>query len=83
MIDNDLVTTERIGLIVWLLGRGHTFTTLEVAHITGLSRRGAAAMMDKLSRKIPLINSQARWQLLTDDFKDGITSATPSVKLDA
>lgn len=62
--DDEMVTTERVGVVVWLLGRGHTFTTAEVAKISGLSAQGAWLMLSKLSRKLPLVQIGAYWRLL-------------------
>lgn len=57
---------QRAGLVVWLMARGHVFTTLEIAQITGLSRRGAADMMDRLCGQLPITFEHSRWKLLND-----------------
>lgn len=62
--DDEMVTTERVGVVVWLLARGHTFTTAEVAKISGLTTQGAWLMLSKLSRKLPLVQIGAYWRLL-------------------
>lgn len=62
----EMSAQQRAALITWLLTRGHSFTTLEVAQITGLSRRGAADMMNKMCSQIPLIFEHSRWKLLSD-----------------
>lgn len=57
---------QRAGLVVWLMARGHVFTTLEIAQITGLSRRGAQDMMDRLAGQLPITFEHSRWRLFTD-----------------
>ena len=64
--ENEMSAQQRAGLVVWLLGRGHAFTTLEIAQIAGLSRRGAADMMVRLSGKLPIVCEHSRWKLLVD-----------------
>jgi hypothetical protein len=64
--ENEMTSQQRAGLVIWLMGRGHSFTTMEIAHITGLGYRGAKHMMDNLSGKVPLQFEHSRWRLLTD-----------------
>lgn len=63
---NDMTPQQRAGLVVWLMARGHSFTTMEIAHIVGLEYRGAKHMMDNLSGKLPIMCEHSRWKLLTD-----------------
>lgn len=63
---DELTPQQRAGLVIWLLARGHAFTTMEIAHITGLGYRGAANMMNNLCGKLPLQFEHSRWKLLTD-----------------
>ena len=62
----EMSAQQRAGLVVWLMARGHVFTTLEIAQITGLSRRGAQDMMDRLCGQVPIVFEHSRWRLLTD-----------------
>lgn len=64
--DPEMSAQQRAALIVWLLARGHSFTTLEIAQITKMSRRGAADMMNKLGGQIPIVFEHSHWRLLTD-----------------
>lgn len=64
--DCEMTPQQRAGLVIWLMGRGHTFTTLEVAHIVGLSYRGAADMMDNLSGKLPIYREFGKWKLIAE-----------------
>jgi hypothetical protein len=64
--DNEMSAQQRAGLVVWLMARGHSFTTLEIAQITGLSRRGALDMMNRLCVQVPIKFEHSRWQLLAD-----------------
>lgn len=63
---SEMTPQQRAGLVVWLLGRGHSFTTMEIARITGLTDRGASYMMEGLSRNLPLVFEHSRWKLLTE-----------------
>ena len=59
-----MIPTERAGVVVWLLSRGHRFTTLEIARITGLTYSGAYKLMDRLSRRVPLYLEHACWRMV-------------------
>jgi hypothetical protein len=59
--EEELVTTERVGVVVYRLMRGEAATTLEIATWTGLTRTGAWLMMEKLSRVLPLAQVEGRW----------------------
>jgi hypothetical protein len=60
----DLTAQERSAIVIWFLARGHSFTTLEIAALTGLTRQGAWMMMDRLARQLPLSLEHSRWRLL-------------------
>jgi hypothetical protein len=64
-IDNpkDLLPTERIGLVVFLLmrHRGKKFTTAEIARSVGISHMGAWYMLEKLSRVLPISQEIDGW----------------------
>ena len=65
--DNEMTPQQRAGLVIWLMARGHCFTTMEIAHITGLSYRGAKHMMDNLSGpRLPLACEHGQWRLLNE-----------------
>jgi len=55
------VTTERVAVIVYLLARGRRFRTSEVADLCGLKRRGAYALMARISRVMPLTFLDGEW----------------------
>lgn len=67
----EMIPTERSAKIVWLLCKGHQFTTLEVSIIAGITRQGAHAMLSKMSRVIPLAGPDKGvgnvWHMLADD----------------
>lgn len=63
--DNETVTTERIGIIVYLLARGRVMSTVEAADIAGVSRDGALKMLSKLSRCLPLyLSDDGKWRFI-------------------
>ena len=64
--DPEMSAQQRAALIVWLLARGHSFTTLEIAQIVHMKRAGAQQMMYRLSGQIPIVFEHSRWKLLTD-----------------
>ena len=65
---SEFQTTERAGLVVWLLAAGRTPTTNEVAELAGISRCGAWNMMNRLSRVLPLyqerVGRRLEWHVL-------------------
>lgn len=63
----EYIPTERVGVVVWLLGRGHKFTTLEVSRIAGITPRGALMMMDKLCRVLPMTRDGAIWMMVDEE----------------
>jgi len=63
----ELITTERVGLVVHRLTLGEAATTAEIAAWVGLTRFGAWEMLDKLSRVIPLALIGGRWRCVNRD----------------
>lgn len=59
---DDLITTERVGIVVHRLAHGEAGSTMEIAEWVGVSRVGAWMMLDKLSRVLPLNLVDGRWQ---------------------
>ena len=59
---DDLITTERVGIVVHRLSRGEVGSTMEIAAWVGISRVGAWLMLDKLSRVLPLNMVDGRLQ---------------------
>ena len=57
-----MVTTERVGIVVWLLSNGRAMTTAEVAEMVGTSHHGAWAMLAKLCRVLPLTLEGTTWR---------------------
>ena len=56
---------ERIAIVVWHLAHGDSFRTSDISAMTGLSRQGAYAMMCKVSRILPVYQSDdGNWQVL-------------------
>lgn len=58
---SELVVTERAGYIVYLLMRGKTLTTAEIANVLGMTPNGAWQLMSRLSRKVPLRQDLGYW----------------------
>jgi len=63
-LDDELIPTERIGLVVWQLWHQRALTTVEIAELAGVTRAGAWAMMDKLSRKLPIVLTNGTWHVI-------------------
>ena len=53
--------SERVAIIVFLLCKGRKFTTNEVAELCGVTRRGAYAIMARISRVLPLTFENGEW----------------------
>jgi hypothetical protein len=71
MPDDELIPTERVARIMYLLMRGHRYTTQEASVVVGLQVRGAREMLSKISRAVPLHppsnTEDKRWAIMEDD----------------
>lgn len=63
-LDDELIPTERVGLVVWRLWHRRSLTTVEIAELAGVTRAGAWVMMDKLSRKLPIVLVDGTWRVI-------------------
>jgi hypothetical protein len=57
----ELTPTERAVAVVELLRSGRVLTTAEVAARYGLKRRGALALMHRVSRVAPIAQVDGHW----------------------
>ena len=55
------VPSERVAIIVFLLCKGRTFTTDEIAELRGVTKRGAYYIMSRISRVLPLALNGGTW----------------------
>jgi len=63
MIEVDTIT-ERAALVTWHLCHGESLQTRKVAEMTGLTMQGAWQLMQRLSRTIPIYQSeQGYWRV--------------------
>lgn len=72
--DSELIPTERIAIVTYMLARGHKFTTAEVGVIAGIKRHSAWTMLNKIGRVLPLAGPDPatgrRWYMLPDDEEE-------------
>lgn len=61
------VPTERTAIVVWLLAKGRTFRTAEIADLTGVTRSGAYDIMARISRVLPILLDGDTWRAITYD----------------
>jgi len=61
--DDELIPTERVGLVVYQLCLGRRLHIPDVQALTGLSQRGAYDIMYRLSRVLPLYCDAGEWLL--------------------
>lgn len=63
----DMVVTERAGMIAFALGRGAQLSNHDIQAMTGLGPSGAWLMMGRLSRVLPLTFSGygGTWHVMT------------------
>jgi hypothetical protein len=56
--------SERVALVVWWLAHGEGLTTRQVSEITCLSWHGAASLLDRISRVLPIYrDDDGVWQV--------------------
>jgi len=59
----ELVPTERTARLAWRFAHGARLTVAEVANLTGLTLRGAYALLATMSRVVPIFAAaDGRWQ---------------------
>lgn len=65
---DEMIPTERVAKVVYLLVRGHRLRTLDAAIIAGIQRDSARIMLNKVARVLPLQEPCAenghRWLML-------------------
>lgn len=65
----DLVAQQRSAIIIYHLGvLGRCYTTQEIAELVGITRQGAAILMDKLSgiHGVPVVRIDGKWLMLVE-----------------
>lgn len=62
VLDRETVTTERVAMVAWLLlsKPGTKYTTAELARRADMNYSGTRKMLVKMSRVIPLVESEDR-----------------------
>ena len=63
----DMLPTERIGRATWLLAQGRALTVREVAEVLEITPRGARAMLERLSRVVPLVDEGGVWRVASEE----------------
>ena len=63
----DMLPTERIGRATWLLAQGRSMTVREVAEVLEITPRGARAMLERLSRVVPLVDDGGVWRVASGE----------------
>lgn len=59
-----MTSTERVALIVYLLSQGAEMTSQEVARRTGLTTGSGLRLLQRVSRVIPLCETDGVWQMM-------------------
>lgn len=65
----DLVAQQRAAIVMYeLCILGRQYTTQEIADRIGISRQGAAILMDKLSgiHGVPVVRIDGKWMILVE-----------------
>lgn len=63
---DEMVTTERVAVVVHLLTLGRKMTTAQVAARVGVNRHAAWYMLSKISRVLPLTQIDGLWVMYMD-----------------
>ncbi len=67
MLELDMTPTERIGRATWLLAQGRSVTVRQMATELEITPRGARAMLERLSRVVPLVDDGGLWRICGSD----------------
>jgi len=60
----ELIPTERIGLVSYWLTRGESLTVDQVKQLTGFRRRqDAKALLERLARVLPIYQRDGCWEM--------------------
>lgn len=59
---DDTVTTERVAIVQYRLDNNDSGSTAQIAAWVGLSRQAAWEMLTKMSRVVPIVAIDGRWQ---------------------
>ena len=73
----EMVTTERVAIVVYRLVSGQRGTTADIAEWVGLTRFGAWDMLSRISRVLPVAIIDGCWQyanmeMLESENGDGL-----------
>lgn len=67
MLELDMTPTERIGRTTWLLAQGRQVTVRSLACELEITPRGARALLERLSRVVPLVDDGGLWRVARED----------------
>jgi len=68
MLEMESMTpTERIGRATWLLASGQSVTVRSLADALEITPRGARAMLERLSRVVPLVDDGGLWRVASEE----------------
>lgn len=67
MLELEMTPTERIGRATWLLAQGRQVTVRQMAMELEITPRGARAMLERLSRVVPLCDEGGVWRVMGED----------------
>lgn len=63
---DDLIPTERIGIVAWRLAHGEQLTVAQVAVTLGITWQGGQYILLKLSRVLPITERDGIWSKIHD-----------------
>lgn len=70
MLDVDMTPTERIARAAWMLAQGQAVTVRGLASQLEMTPRGARALLERMSRVVPLVDDGGLWRVCRDDVTD-------------
>lgn len=59
--DDEMVTTERVALVVWQIANGNSLSTADVAKMLCITHSGAWRLLAKLCRVLPVSMTDGVW----------------------
>ena len=72
MLDMDMTPTERAARAAWMLAQGQSVTVRGLASQLEMTPRGARALLERMSRVVPLCDDGGVWRVMGEDRSEKV-----------